>query len=352
MTVFQKIFLQSYRTLAAAILITVLLVASSYFFTIILYSANRTWVAPIILTKASPRVMATGAEAFRARQGLATLQIASESLRREIAVIDEQAIAVGNLMARYDLALREETVANAAFVKSISQLKSSKMADDYRASTILAASKATEQSIDQELAAGLITKEVAARARAQVVSMESNVTSAKLGTVALSQQIHDLNSGIDTMRGDAKSSKALESQSRVATLKQQLAALEIQRFRNNAELKNKNTEIQELQAIVDTVEATPYFRIAQDNELSALFAFVPYENESAVAMGKAIYSCWAKVVACARVGTVKWIGSDEEKGFHPIFQRDIRGFLIQLDLENPSAAKEQVLFLGSAPLFL
>lgn len=173
-----------------------------------------------------------------------------------------------------------------------------------------------------------------------------------MGSVALNQQINELQGDIDTMHGEAKSTKALESISRIAALKQQLAELSITDFKNRADLKNKRHEIRELEAIVHTVEATPYFRIARNANAASQFAFVPYENEKSVKLGADVYSCWAKVVLCSRVGKVAWIGHDEEKGFHPIFQRDIRGFLIQLELNKPSAAKDTVLFLGSAPLMI
>ena len=42
----------------------------------------------------------------------------------------------------------------------------------------------------------------------------------------------------------------------------------------------------------------------------------------------------------------------EEKGRHPVFQRDIRGFLVDLELTDEAAAKERVLFFGGRPLIL
>jgi hypothetical protein len=57
-----------------------------------------------------------------------------------------------------------------------------------------------------------------------------------------------------------------------------------------------------------------------------------------------------KVLLCRNVGTIKHVFTSEEHGSHPIFRTDLRGFLVQLDLDNQEAAKSKTLFVNRKPL--
>jgi hypothetical protein len=47
---------------------------------------------------------------------------------------------------------------------------------------------------------------------------------------------------------------------------------------------------------------------------------------------------------------VKQIFPGEEQAIHPIFKTQIRGFLIQMNLDNAESAKSKTVFLGSKPV--
>jgi len=57
------------------------------------------------------------------------------------------------------------------------------------------------------------------------------------------------------------------------------------------------------------------------------------------------------MVVCKRVGAVKQVFSGEEHATHPIFKTDIRGFLVQMQLDHPESAKSKTVFLNRKPLF-
>jgi len=56
-------------------------------------------------------------------------------------------------------------------------------------------------------------------------------------------------------------------------------------------------------------------------------------------------------VACRKVGTVEQIFTGEEHAIHPLFRTDVRGFLVQLNLDRPESAKSKTVFLNRKPLF-
>jgi hypothetical protein len=58
------------------------------------------------------------------------------------------------------------------------------------------------------------------------------------------------------------------------------------------------------------------------------------------------------MIVCRRVGTVSQIFPGEETAIHPIFKTNIRGFLMQMNLDHPDSAKSKTVFLGRKPLLL
>jgi hypothetical protein len=56
------------------------------------------------------------------------------------------------------------------------------------------------------------------------------------------------------------------------------------------------------------------------------------------------------MILCRHVGTVKAIFAGEEQAIHPIFKTQIRGFLIQMNLDHAESAKSKTVFLGGKPV--
>ncbi|MFZ1011323.1 MAG: hypothetical protein WAN65_31085 [Candidatus Sulfotelmatobacter sp.] len=47
---------------------------------------------------------------------------------------------------------------------------------------------------------------------------------------------------------------------------------------------------------------------------------------------------------------MKQIFPGEEQATHPIFKTQIRGFLIQMNLDHPESAKSKTVFMGRKPV--
>ncbi len=103
------------------------------------------------------------------------------------------------------------------------------------------------------------------------------------------------------------------------------------------------------QALASAKQTPYYLTVSGDN--TVYFAFVAYDNQRNVAAGTAVYDCFLNMVLCKKVGTVKQVFADEEHAIHPIFRTDIRGFLIQMQLNHPESAKSKTVFLNRKPLF-
>jgi hypothetical protein len=56
------------------------------------------------------------------------------------------------------------------------------------------------------------------------------------------------------------------------------------------------------------------------------------------------------MVACRKVGSLKQMFAGEEHAIHPIFRTDVRGFMVQMELDRPESAKSKTVFLNRKPL--
>lgn len=350
MNPFQKFFVKSYRFAAVGILSFVLLAAASYFAIVAIFSVNSTWSAPVIISKSNPRIVAITGEVFRATQAIDALDLQVTMLNGEAAFLNQQETTLVDLVGRYDQALIAQQKQDRNLSGRLSSLTSAKRGVDRMAANAVASTSILEKSIEQELKAGLITAEAAARSRSQVVAAHSTLSAGLLSTAALDYQVSELTGSLATMGGGAQSPKALESVARVAELKRELMDVNLKQQKNSLEMVNKVREVATLRTFIATLEDSPYYQVAMGDVAEHTFAFVPYENEASAQVGTDVYSCFAKVIFCSKVGTIKSVSKDEEKGRHPVFQRDVRGFLVDMQLEAGKGAKDQVLFFGSAPL--
>jgi len=352
MTSFQKFFVKSYRWLAVLILGAVLLAAACYFGMVLIYGVNKSWGAPFILSKSSPRIVSMTAEVFRARQALDTLKLGLSSTAQARTALVTQKEWLTDLIARYENSLQAQKRVDQALTGKLDRLASEKRGVDSKTAEVVKANRVLAESIDKELKAGLITEEAAARARSQIVSTEAALNTGLIGTASLENQVSELTYGIRTIDGAATSPKALESLARLNVLKRELTEVDLKLTSLDAETTVKTTERKELETFLEKLTSSPYYLAAYGAQSVHQFAFVPYENEDSVEVGAPVYSCFLEVLLCSKVGVVKAVTQDEEKGHHPVFQRDIRGFLVDLELTDKDAAKERVLFFGGRPLFL
>ncbi len=81
-------------------------------------------------------------------------------------------------------------------------------------------------------------------------------------------------------------------------------------------------------------------------------AFVPYDNLRAVKSGAPVFGCAAYVVWCKQVGRVGKAIDGEVVAKHPMYGTELRGTFVRLELHDPEWAKEAVLHVGRAPLWL
>jgi len=350
MTPAQKIIVTAYRYLAVGVLGSVLSTALAYAAVTLFYTVNTSWAAPLVISRTHEKILRLTAEVVRTRQAASGLEAAASALARESDAIHQQEKVLQNLVTSTRHAANQQKQADILLSHKIAQLDQVKQADIAKTRQVLAEIGPLEEAIKRDLQAGLMTRDDAAKMRATLNTYKTSATDATVAGVALERQLSDLQRSASTLAGGpALMPQALDLLARTAGYRMQVEEARLKQHQNTLEIENKQREAQQLRAIIATLTDSPYYRVTQ-SEKPLSFAFIPYENEAAAQPGKPVFDCLLHLLLCQQVGTILRIHRDEERAQHPLFRMDTRGFLVELDLIEPQAAKSRVLFIGRAPL--
>ncbi len=330
-----------YRIFAIITLYVVLGGVLAYGFVMGFYALNTSWAAPVILSPVDDKSLDFTEKLVTSRQTLEELNVDKKRLEEGVAEMNKHKTALLALEPELQAAIVREKKHNQATGPQLLELDKQKQSDNLKTQAVMAQVKAVEATIDKDLAAGLITKGDAATQRAALNQAQSSYTDSKIGEVLLTDSI------LEKTTTDTKSLDVLDKQ---AELISEIAQLDIAIGVAQKQLHEENQQIDRLRQALATAKQTPYYLTASGDN-TVYFAFVPYDNRNNVSTGTSVYDCYLNMIACKKVGSVKQIFSGEEHAIHPIFRTDMRGFLIQLQLDHPESAKSKTVFLNRKPLF-
>ena len=330
-----------YRIFAIITLYAVLVGVLAYGFVMGFYALNTSWAAPVILSPADDKSLDFTQKLVTTRQTLEDLNVDIKKLEDGVQEMDKHRAALEALEPELRTAIVREKQHNQATGPELEKLDRQKQADNLKTQAVMAQVKEVETAIDKDLAAGLITKGDAASQRAALNQAQNAYTDSKIGEILLTDNI------LEKTTTDTKSLDVLDKQ---AELISEIAQLDVAINVAQKQIYEENKQIISLRQALATAKQTPYYLSVSGGSV-VYFAFVPYDNQSSAAVGSAVYDCYLNMVLCRKVGTVKQIFGGEEHAIHPIFRTDIRGFLIQMQLDHTESAKSKTVFLDRKPLF-
>lgn len=330
-----------YRIFAIITLYFVLAGVLAYGFVMGFYALNTSWAAPVILSPADDKSLDFTEKLVTSRQTLEDLNVDLKKLNDGVAEMNKHRAALEALEPELQSAIAREKEHNLATGPQLLELNKQKQADNLKTQAVMAQVKEVEAAIDKDLAAGLITKGDAATQRAALNQVQSSYTDSKIGAVLLTDNI------LEKTTTDTKTLDVLDKQ---AELISEIAQLDIAIGVAQKQISEETKQVNRLKEAISTAKQTPYY-LSVSGATAVNFAFVPYDNQSSASPGSAVYDCYLNMVLCRKVGTVKQIFAGEEHAIHPIFRTDIRGFMIQMQLDHPESAKSKTVFLNHKPLF-
>ena len=329
-----------YRVFAIVTLYVVLGGVLAYGFVMGFYALNTSWAAPVILSPVDDKSLDFTEKLVTSRQSLEELNVDKKRLDESIDEMNKHKAALLSLEPELQAAILREKQHNQATGPELLALDKQKQSDNLKTQSVITQVKEVEATIDKDLAAGLITKGDAATQRAALNQAQSSYTDSKIGEVLLTDSI------LEKTTTDTKSLDVLDKQ---AELISEIAQLDIAIGVAQKQAYEENKQIDRLKQALTTAKQTPYYLTASGDS-TVYFAFVPYDNRNNVSLGTAVYDCYLNMVVCEKVGTVKQVFAGEEHAIHPIFRTDMRGFLIQLQLDHAESAKSKTIFLNRKPL--
>jgi CII-binding regulator of phage lambda lysogenization HflD len=335
-----KLVISLYRVFAITTLYLVLGGILTYAFVMGFYAISNTWAAPLILSAADEKSLDFRQKLVTSQQTIEDLKVDSQKLENGIAEMKRHRAALLALEPQLQEAIARERMHNQAIGPQLAALDTQKQADNTKTQTVLKQLKEVESNINKDLAAGLITKGDAATQLSALNQAQNAYTDSKIAEVLLTDSVLQKNTtGTDSL-------DVLEKQ---AELRSEAAQLDVAINVADKQLQEESRQIDRLREAIRTAKQSPYYLNAAGDK-TLYFAFVPYDNQASAVAGRPVYDCYLNMFACRKVGTVNQVFAGEETAIHPIFKTNIRGFLMQMNLDHLESAKSKTVFLGRKPL--
>ena len=335
-----KLVITLYRIFAIAMLYSVLAGILTYAFVMGFYAISSSWAAPVILSAADEKSLASRAQLVTSQQTIEDLKVDSQKMESGIAEMSKHRAALLALEPELKDAIARERAHNRSTGPQLAALDTQKQADNSKTQSVLAQLKQVESNINKDLAAGLITKGDAATQLSALNQAETSFTDSKIAEVLLTDSV---------LQKTTTSTDSLDVLEKQAELRSEAAQLDVAINVAQKELQEDSRQIDRLRQAIATAKQSPYYLNASGGK-TLYFAFVPYDNQASAVAGKPIYDCYLNMILCRKVGEVKQIFTGEQEAIHPIFKTTIRGFLIQMNLNHDESAKSRTVFLGRKPI--
>jgi hypothetical protein len=329
-----------YRVFAIAVLYLVLIGVFAYAWVVGFYAVNSSWAAPIILSATDEKSLDFREKLVTSQQSIEDLKVDCKKLTTGVDEMKAHRAALLALEPKLQAAITREQNHNQVSGPALATLDKQKMADNAETQKVLAQLNTVEANIKKDLAAGLITQGDAANQLASVNQTRNAYTDSKIAEVLLTDNVLD-----KTTVGTG----SLDVLVKQAELRSEVAQLDVAINVAEKQISEETRQIDRLHEAITTAKQSPYYLNASGGK-TVYFAFVPYDNQAHATPGAAIYDCYLNMVLCRKVGSVKQVFPGEEQTIHPIFKTQIRGFLIQMNLDHAESAKSKTVFLGRKPV--
>lgn len=335
-----KLVLSLYRVFAITVLYLVLVGILAYAFVMGFYAVSTSWAAPLILSAVDEKSLDFRQKLVTSQQTIEDLKVDSQKMESGIAEMTKHRAALLALEPQLQAAITRERAHDSASGPQLAALDTQKQADNAKTQSVLAQLKEVESNIRKDLSAGLITKGDAASQLSALNQAENAYTDSKIAEVLLTDNV---------LQKTTTGTTSLDVLEKQAELRSETAQLDVAINVAQRQLQEDSRQIDRLRQAITTAKQSPYYLNAAGGQ-TLYFAFVPYDNQASAQVGRPIYDCYLNMFLCRKVGTVSRLFAGEETAVHPIFKTNIRGFLIQMNLDHADSAKSKTVFLGGRPL--
>lgn len=339
----------AYRGLGFVILTIIVVVLVGYIGTSIFYMVSDSWIEPMVVSPTDERVLTLKSEL--AEKTTMRDKVALELQHTERFIAAQQDFQGEFVKAvKADLAERKTTLRRLRALASGYAGERSRIRRSNREFA-----RQSKAQMHKEYAARLIDRSEYLQGAFQLGQIATS-------NLSLAERQAEFETRAAELDGEARALGAILSQKQaeadtgegslsyeVLKVKQEYdsSRLETQKaIESRAALKES---LARYDAIITSIKRSPYLRAADH---TADVAFVPYANLDEVSAGAPVFACALEMIACREVGTVRELLPGEVTYKHPFREKDLRGQMVELDLddEDADAVAKSVLFVGGKPM--
>ena len=346
-----------YRLISLVILSAILLGLASYLFLTIFYFLNQSWIEPRIISPTDAQVLQLNGQLSQG--SLVREQLAVQRIDLLVKLRDATRKMMDSTQFQKDVKQTAKQAVNdnlskLASVQDVDRSYKSEAPQILESDKTFAASALAEA--DTLYKAHLISEEEWINRKTQIAQLGVSALSLKRSSAELEGEKNVLRREIDSYSSlvDPGTSKdGLNSD--VLQAKRQLNSSQLDEANAKdladalyQELSMTDDAIARQDRLLLSIHNIPYLKAV---EQKLTIGFVPYNNAGRASPGTPIYGCSLAILFCRQVGRVEESLDGEVNDKHPFFNKDLRGLLVRVDVNDSKWDRSQVLFLGKAPLF-
>jgi uncharacterized membrane protein len=337
----QKLVVSTYRLVGFGILSIIVAVLVGYIGTTAFYFFNKTWVTPVAISPHDEKVVTL--------QG----QLAAQLNERDRLVTE---------LDNAERAIAAEQAFQLAFAKAIRQDLEGRRFALNRARQLAHAAAATRKEIRttngdyseshakrvaNEYEAGMINRDSMLASKFQLAQISS-------ANLSLAERQAEFDLRAQELASQTKALDALLANKGTAALSYDVLKIardyetsKLALARDTANRDRLKAAVARQQTIIAGIEQSAHLRALAND---ATVALVPYDNLANATEGAPLYACRMNMVLCREVGKVLAVLPGEVQVKHPNRDNIVRGRMIEMQLTDPAAAHNTVLFAGGKPL--
>lgn len=338
---FAKLIVSTYRLLGFAILSLIVVVLVGYIGQSIFFYVNSSWVAPVAISPTDEKVIA-------ARTQLAAQQDLRERTAAELAQADLVIKTHQAFQGEFAKAIRgdrADRVAALARLKSLASSASAARSEIAKSTNDFASS--SKEKMAKEWEAGLIDRQSMLSGKYQVAQISGQSLALAEKQADYEARASELESQARALEGmvSGKGGSALSYD--VLKIKREFEQSRLDLAKAEGDKKVLTSSLARQDQTIADLQASAYLRALSND---ATVALVPYDNLENAKPGAPVYACRASFVWCREVGRVKEILRGEVSFKHPRRDAQMRGQMVEVQLNETGASKDDILFVGGKPL--
>jgi len=334
----------AYRMLGFAILTIIVVVLIGYITTTAFYYWSNSWIVPTALAPTDEKIVSLQGQLAERQNQRDQTAMALDQAERAIAV--QQAF-----QGEFAKAIQSDLDGRKAALERMHQLAhaAASTRTQIKRSNSAYASE-SQRRMAEEWKAGLIDRNAMLSGKFQLAQISSSNLSLIERQAEYETRAADLEAqtrSLEALLANTTTSGAMSYD--VLRIKQEYEASRLETQKAIETRDTLKTALAREDKLVASLKQSAYLRAMADG---AQVAYVPYGNMEKVKKGDGLYGCKLGMIFCHRVGTVLEVLPGEVLFKHPNRDKQLRGQMVELKLEDGAAATDDVLFVGGRPMFI